>query len=158
MFDQILKLHGKRLLSELTKNARRRGKCLLFHPDRYATFTRAIEPGIYFTMHAHVAMWVLKTGRRPKGYVLHTCDNPGCIEFSHLWEGSAADNMADKVAKNRQTKGTAFKHSKLDETKVRRIRRLYRKGIGMPALAVQYNVTLQAIAAVIHRKTWKHVN
>ena len=37
----------------------------------------------------------------PKVQALHHCDNPWCVEPSHLYAGSPAQNMADKVARGR---------------------------------------------------------
>ncbi len=44
-----------------------------------------------------------KLGRpiKPGMEALHHCDNPPCIEPSHLFEGTQADNMHDMLAKGR---------------------------------------------------------
>ena len=37
----------------------------------------------------------------------HRCDNPLCIEPSHLFVGAQADNVADMIAKGRNSRGSA---------------------------------------------------
>lgn len=55
---------------------------------------------------AHRASWLLHRGPIPKGMcILHRCDNPECVNIEHLWIGTHADNVADKVSKGRQPKG-----------------------------------------------------
>lgn len=49
----------------------------------------------------HVS-WFLKHGSWPTLHVLHRCDNPPCINPDHLFEGTDADNAADRDAKGRQ--------------------------------------------------------
>jgi hypothetical protein len=50
---------------------------------------------------AHRYMWLLTYGTYPGKYVLHTCDNPRCVNPRHLWEGTQRDNMHDMIAKGR---------------------------------------------------------
>ena len=48
-------------------------------------------------------VWELTRGKIPSGMqVCHKCDNPGCCNPDHLFLGTMADNMQDKIRKNRQ--------------------------------------------------------
>lgn len=54
------------------------------------------------TMHATRALWNLCYGEIPIGYVIrHKCDNPECMELSHLELGLPKDNTADAKVRNR---------------------------------------------------------
>lgn len=48
----------------------------------------------------HVS-WFLKHGVWPTLKMLHRCDNPPCVNPDHLFEGTDADNAADRDAKGR---------------------------------------------------------
>lgn len=57
-------------------------------------------------------------------HVCHTCDTPGCVNPEHLWLGTNAQNIADKVSKGRQTRMQGEKHpsARITEDVVRWIR------------------------------------
>lgn len=93
--------------------------------------------------------------------VLHSCDNPHCINPSHLFEGTRADNVKDRVNKGRQAKGKVLgrrANSILSERDVYEIKHLLRSRIyTQKRIAEIYLVTTSAIEGIAIGKNWKHV-
>ncbi len=86
--------------------------------------------------------------------VCHKCDNPPCIEPSHLFLGTNAENLADRNAKGRQSKGESRNGAKLTETAVRAIRASDAPTVELAAL---YGVAETTLSYARHGKTWTHV-
>ena len=90
--------------------------------------------------------------------VMHTCDNPSCINPNHLVAGTHADNCNDKVNKNRQAKGSMIGISKLTENQVFSIKHFLSIGFSGAELAEKYGVSHMCISRIKRWKTWTHVN
>lgn len=94
--------------------------------------------------------------------VCHKCDVPLCVNPSHLFIGTDADNSADKVKKGRQftnlKRGIENTASKLNPEKVLAIRRLYIPyKFGFQSLAKMFGVNDKTIMSILRRETWKDV-
>lgn len=94
--------------------------------------------------------------------VCHRCDNPPCCNPLHLFGGTHADNVADKIAKGRARwstlRGEACNFAKLTAKQVKQIRTRYAAGAATQTqLAHEYGVTQSAIWLIVHNKKWKEV-
>jgi len=107
---------------------------------------------------AHRYSYALHTGDMLIGMqALHTCDNPSCVNPSHLFAGTNADNMRDKAIKGRSRTPVGEGHGKaiLSERQVRRILKDPRP---YTEIAAQYNVASTTIGSIKQRVSWKHLN
>lgn len=107
---------------------------------------------------AHCVAWEQENGRPvPPGVcVLHDCDNPPCCNPRHLWDGTKAENNADRDRKGRAAdrRGEKAAGAKLTEDKVREIR----AATGTrQQIAGRFGVSSSAVTLIIQRKRWPHV-
>lgn len=122
---------------------------------------------------AHRIAWIITYGRDPHPKcVLHTCDNPPCVNPKHLWLGTVGDNNHDMAKKGRSKRGDlnpARLHpelmergeqrynAKMTEEKVRELRRLRSEGWQYKDLIQKFGIDLKTAWLIIERKAWKHV-
>ncbi len=107
-------------------------------------------------VRANRLSWELHKGPIPKGLnVLHHCDTPECVNPYHLFLGTAKDNMADCIKKNRLKPRCGITHprTKLTPEQVSEIRADLR---GTRRLSREYGVSRTAIRDIRRGITWKH--
>jgi DNA invertase Pin-like site-specific DNA recombinase len=78
---------------------------------------------------------------------------------AHLFLGDAADNNRDMMAKGRGIvpKGEEVWASKLTESNIIEIRKLYSEGETQRAIAPKFGVDYRTISKIVRRERWKHV-
>lgn len=68
----------------------------------YGVFWHKPDAGPVKPLYTHRLAYTLSKGEIPTGLVvIHACDNPACVEPSHLSIGSQKDNMRDMAQKGR---------------------------------------------------------
>ena len=109
---------------------------------------------------AHRVSWMLYMGEIPSGMcVLHHCDCPSCVNPSHLFLGTNADNVHDRNNKSRQadTSGEKNGKAKLAEGDVRTIRTRWSNGVCQTDIAREFGVTHQNISYIVRGIRWATV-
>lgn len=112
------------------------------------------------TISAHRLSYQIHKGEIPEGLVvMHSCDNPSCVNPDHLSAGTYKENTSDMIAKGRKRtvapKGTGNGKAKLNDGLVRYIRQSDKK----PAsIARELGLSENCIRGVLSGRTWSHVN
>lgn len=106
------------------------------------------HPEVGHSVLAHRVSFELNFGEKPKGLVLHKCNNPACVRPSHLYQGTHLDNTADASRAGRLS-------VKLDADRVRQIRRLAAGGTNYIELAKHFSVSQTTIGLVVRKRTWR---
>jgi hypothetical protein len=92
------------------------------------------------------------TGERP-AVVMHLCDNPKCINPTHLKAATIAENQRDMALKGR---ANGYK-GKLSNEQVHEIRALRQEGVLLKDLMKMFNCGENTILRIIFKRTYKEV-
>lgn len=111
------------------------------------------------TIKAHRLSFNLHKGEIPVGlHVLHTCDNPICVNPDHLFLGTHQDNMLDRQVKGRNPLtlyGEDNPAHKLTGRQILDIRNKYLpRKYSVRRLAKEYNVSFQLIQKIVTNQVW----
>lgn len=116
---------------------------------------------------AHRVVWEITNGPiESTVHLLHRCDNPRCVNPSHLVPGNHQDNMDDMWKKGRHRKlesylghqrGTQHPNAKINDDIVRAIRADRAAGMTLKPLGVKYGLHYSTISDICNGHIWAHV-
>jgi hypothetical protein len=131
------------------------------------------------TMKSHRISYGVKHGAMPSSAlcVCHSCDNPPCVNPSHLFLGTHAENSRDMVNKGRTNTPTGARHwskksphllariargpghpmVKITEDQVRSIRARCAAGETTYAVADSMGISQSQVWKITRRIRWAHV-
>lgn len=99
--------------------------------------------------YAHRVSHEIWLGPIPDGLlVCHSCDNRRCVNPWHLFLGTAKDNTADMMKKDRYRHG-----SKLSDLDVLGVAEMCSRGVPVSRVANEYNISCSTVYRIINKKT-----
>ena len=117
------------------------------HKDKKLVF---VHREVYEKVHGYI----------PKGMVImHSCDNPACINPNHLSANYQSENIKDMIEKGRSVNKFGSKHgmSKINETDVINIKKRLSEGDTCVAISKDYSVSEGTIRNIKKGRNWTHV-
>jgi hypothetical protein len=95
--------------------------------------------------------------------VLHSCDNPPCVNPAHLHLGTQGDNNRERSARGRgrenrpENRGELSPISKVTEADVRAIVAAVEQGATQSSQARKYGLSVPHVYRLVHKQSWKHL-
>ena len=122
----------------MVATSRKSGGYGLFYPGK--DFAKGKQ------VSAHRYSYYLYTGHRPSAgeHVLHKCDTPACVNPTHLFLGTHADNMKDKSRKGRVRYAGKLTPSDVVEAREKR-----RRGRSVKSLSEEYGISSSQMSRVV---------
>jgi len=140
-----------------------KGECLIptnytVNPNKYISIKRKG----FCKLHRLVFYINNSEGLNPKNWIeknkgkviMHSCDNPNCINPDHLNIGTQIDNIRDRVKKGRSAYHENNGNNKLKQKDVDFIRYYYKKRT-IRELSEFFNVNISTIHRVVNQKSWQ---
>jgi hypothetical protein len=106
-------------------------------------------------------MYTQNIGPIPEGMIVrHKCDNPMCINPTHLELGTPYDNSADMVARGRSTVGKQWKNkSRIPLEKIKEIKKALKDPIkkSYATIGKKFGVSKNTVMSISKGWTWSDI-
>jgi len=91
--------------------------------------------------------------------VRHKCDNPRCVNPTHLEIGTYADNTRDKFDRGRAPNRQGSKHplARMTEADVVALRKAAELGETHEQLAARFGLSRAHVGKITRRENWRHI-
>jgi hypothetical protein len=156
------------LATRMARYTQRCGECLIWTGATSRGYGKIQVPaafspdGRYKTMVASHVAFFLHHGRWPNSeLIMHSCDNPPCVNPLHLVEGTHQQNQEDCVRKGRtgrrgqnanHVRGDRCHNNVLSEDEVRSIR----DSVGPAAtIAAEFGCSDSTVRDIRKRRSWR---
>ena len=107
---------------------------------------------------AHYFSYWLHNKRDPHPYlILHTCDNPKCVNPSHLKLATIQTNARDAARKFKMNQGEGVRTAKLTRKQVVLILNRVKGGESIASIARELSMAWSSIQKIVIGQSWKHV-
>jgi hypothetical protein len=93
--------------------------------------------------------------------ILHSCNNPSCVNPTHLRAGTNKDNAQDSLlagtSRSLHQNGEKNTSSKITENQAIKIIELYNSGVLLKDISEMFNIQVPAIQRIATGKRWSHI-
>ena len=125
------------------------GACM---PFGYGVFCMASQSGKWQSYRAHRVAYVIANGDPEEGLVvMHLCDNPRCVNPTHLRAGTQRENMMMMRARGRGTHGDTHPGLKVTSVSAKEMARMREKNIPMREIGASFGVSPATVCRVLKR-------
>lgn len=145
----------------LSARVKRVGDCLMWQGCRGSRGYGWMAVGKTNREATHRISWAIANNAQPpRGmHVMHSCDNPSCVNPSHLSLGTAKDNQRDCWLKGRKNplRGSRHASSRYSESQIIQAAAFFAAGFTYAQVAEKVSVNRQTLMKILQGRRWPHI-